>query len=400
IAGALGVIGLDIDRDGIRLERPNDPDHGDLSCNIALVAAKSLGRKPVRLAEEIIGHLSFEKDFIDKLEVAGPGFINFSFSRRYLCDEVALINRCGSSYGDSDLGVGKKLQVEFVSANPTGPLVIVSARAAAVGAALVEVLRKVGYEVEAEYYINDAGTQVAKLGRSLAARFMQREDKDVILPEDGYPGEYLIDIAERIDADVGKRWLRMTEQEKVSAFGNFALENIIHLIKNDLMGFGVSFDVFFRESELYGEGGEIEEALVLLRESGATFEEDRALWFKSTDFGDEKDRVLVRSDGSPTYFLADAAYHLNKFRRGFSRVIDIWGPDHHGHVKRLQAASTVLGAPKGWLEVLIVQWVRLIEEGRQVRMSKRSGEFIPLRDLVMDVGADAAKFFFLMRKTN
>jgi arginyl-tRNA synthetase len=257
IAGALEKLGLKAVRDMILLERPNDPDHGDLSCNIALATAREL-------ASEIASLLSFDPDFIDKVEVADPGFINFTFSRSYLTAQIAEINRLGGSYGDSNLGKGEKLQVEFVSANPTGPLVIVSARAAAVGNALANILQKVGYDVEAEYYINDTGAQVAKLGKSLLVRFKQLLGDDVPFPEDGYPGKYLLDIAERIPTGNGRRWLEMPEEEAISAFGNFAIESIIHIIKNDLMGFGVYFDVFFRESELYGRGGEVDEALALL----------------------------------------------------------------------------------------------------------------------------------------
>ena len=397
---ALSAAGLDPAEYEIHLERPNDPSHGDLSCNIALVSAKTMGRNPRELAGRITEHISFDRSFIDKVEVAGPGFINFTFSKNFLRDQVAEINRVKSDFGNSGLGRGEKVQVEFVSANPTGPLVIVSARAAAVGSAIVNVLRKTGYEVEAEYYVNDAGAQVGKLGRSLLVRFLQLRGEDVAFPEEGYPGEYLIDMAKEIPPAETERWMELPEEERVSAFGSFAIERIISSIQEDLKRFGIDFDQFFNESKLHGEGGDITRTLELLSERGVVYEEEGALWFRSTEFGDEKDRVLVRSDDSPTYFLADAAYHRNKLERGFTRVIDIWGPDHHGHIKRLQAASTVLGASPDWLEVLIVQWVRLVEEGKQVSMSKRGGEFVSLRDLIDDVGVDAAKYFFLMRKTN
>ncbi len=397
---AIGAAGLDPAGMEIHLERPNDPSYGDLSCNVALVSAKTLGRKPRELAAEIMKQISFDEGFIDGIDIAGPGFINFTFSKAYLREQIVEINRLGGSYGDSDLGAGKKIQVEFVSANPTGPLVIVSARAAAVGAALVNVLRKVGYEAEAEYYVNDAGSQVQKLGNSALVRFRQLEGEDIEFPEEGYPGEYLVEIAKEIGREKGRKWLELPQDEAVHAFGAFAIERITAMIREDLEAFGVHFDIFFNESQLYGEGGDIPKALDILREKKVTFDEEGALWFRSSGFGDEKDRVLVRSDGTPTYFLADAAYHYNKLNRGFGRVIDIWGPDHHGHIKRLEAASVVLGAPEGWLDVLIVQWVRLIEDGKQVSMSKRGGEFITLKDLVSDVGVDAAKFFFLMRKTN
>jgi arginyl-tRNA synthetase len=400
LCSALSAAGLDPEAHEIHLERPNDPSHGDLSCNIALVSAKTAGRRPRELAQQIADSVSFDGSFMDRVEIAGPGFINFTFSREFLREQVVEINRQKGDFGDSDMGKGKKIQVEFVSANPTGPLVIVSARAAAVGSALVNILRKTGYEVEAEYYVNDAGAQVGKLGLSIMARFRQLRGEDVDFPEDGYPGEYLIDIAKDIDPGDADDWLALSYEERVSAFGSFAIERITDSIREDLDKFGAHFDLFFKESDLHGEGRDIARTLGELSERGVVYEDEGALWFRSTEFGDEKDRVLVRSDESPTYFLADAAYHRNKLERGFHKVIDIWGPDHHGHIKRLQAASSVLGAPPGWLEVLIVQWVRLVEEGKQVSMSKRGGEFVSLRDLVDDVGVDAAKYFFLMRKTN
>ena len=398
IATALKKLEVEVDDGAIMLERPNDPTHGDLSCNIALVTAKKIGTNPREFAARLIDGLDLDESFIDKIDIAGPGFINFSFSEKYLTGQVSSINELGHSYGDSNLGEGRKMQVEFVSANPTGPLVIVSARAAGVGASLVNILKKVGYEVEAEYYLNDAGSQVRKLGASMMARFSQRIGEEVEFPEDGYPGQYLIDLAAEIPEDEGRAWLEKGGDEAVKSFGDYTLDKMIAWIKSDLEGFGVSFDVFFRESALHAEGAEIEEVLAMYRKSGSVYEDDGAVWFRSTDFGDEKDRVLIRSDGTPTYFLADAAYHLNKFRRGFDKVIDIFGPDHHGHIARLKAASTVFGAPDDWLTVLTVQWVRLIEDGKQVKMSKRGGEFETLADLVTDVGEDAAKFFFLMRK--
>lgn len=398
VSSAMRLIGLEYCGKGIQIERPNDPSHGDLSSNIALVMARETGRNPRELADEIVSRISLDPDIVDKVGVAGPGFVNFTFSHAYLSRQLVEINRLRSSYGSSNVGNGRRMQVEFVSANPTGPLVIVSARAAAVGAALVNVLKKASYEVRAEYYINDVGTQVEKLGRSLMARFRQRMGEEIIFPEDGYPGGYLVDLAGEIPLEEGQGWLELDEQKAVAVFGGFALDRIIALIKENLECFGVRYDNFFKESELYGEGGEVERAMEILKKSGAVYEKDGAQWFRSTDFGDEKDRVLVRADGSSTYFLADAAYHLNKLRRGFSHVVDIWGPDHHGYIKRLRAASVVLGAEEEWLEVLIVQWVRLIEDGKQVSMSKRGGEFVTLSDLVADVGADAAKFFFLMRK--
>ncbi len=400
LAAAAAAAGVPVARDDVMIERPDDPAHGDLSCNIALVAAKAAKRNPRELATAIIERLSLDPAFVERVETAGPGFINLTFAHAHLVREVREIVRLGSSYGSSGAGAGRKLQVEFVSANPTGPLVIVSARAAAVGAALVNIFRKAGYDAEAEYYVNDAGSQVAKLGASTLARFRQRLGEEAAFPEDGYPGEYLIEIAGEIAEPEGRAWLALPPAEAVPAFGRFALERIIGRIKTDLERFGVKFDRFFHESELYAGGGEIWKTLEELEAAGTVYEEEGARWFRSTDLGDEKDRVLVRSDGSPTYFLADAAYHRNKRARGFDQVVDLWGPDHHGHIKRLVSATRVLGAPAGWLEVIIVQWVRLVEDGAVVSMSKRGGEFVTLGDLVDDVGVDAAKFFFLMRKTS
>ena len=400
VGEAFAALGRPLGRELIQIERPTDPEHGDLSTNAALAAAKDFGGKPREIAAALAQRLRFDGDFISRVEVAGPGFINFTFARSYLTRQVAGINRLGGRYGDSSLGAGRRIQVEFVSANPTGPLVVVSARSAAVGAAIAAVLLKAGYLVETEYYVNDAGSQVKKLGLSLLARFRQRLGEEVQFPEDGYPGRYLADIAALIPEADGRRWLSADAGQAPKRFGDFALERMIESIRDDLGRFGVVFDSFFRESGLHREGGEIEQTLALLEERGVVYERDGALWFRSSDYGDEKDRVLVRGDGTPTYFLSDAAYHLTKIRRGYDRVIDIFGPDHHGHIARLKAAAGVLGAPAEWLEVLTVQWVRLMEDGRQVKMSKRGGEFETLADLVADVGADASKFFFLMRRTN
>ncbi|MBU8921195.1 MAG: arginine--tRNA ligase [Bacteroidales bacterium] len=397
---ALTKAGIEGILDGIQLERPNNPENGDISCNVAMIAAKKLGRNPRELAEMIRDSLELGDDFIDCVEVAGPGFLNFTFSMEYLSSQVAKINSMGASYGASDIGSGRKVQVEYVSANPTGPLVVVAARAAAVGSSLVNILRKTGHEVEAEYYLNDAGSQVRKLGLSLLTRFRQRIGEDVEFPEDGYPGDYLVDIAAEIPEETGREWLDSSDENAREAFGSLALEKITAWIREDLEKFGVRFDTFFNESTLHREGGEVTEALELYKSKEVVYEKEGAVWFRSTDFGDEKDRVLVRSDGTPTYFLADAAYHLNKFRRGYDHVIDIFGPDHHGHISRLKAASAVFGADKDWLDVMTVQWVRLIEDGQQVKMSKRGGVFETLASLVEDVGSDASKFFFLMRKTN
>lgn len=379
---------------GLVVERPRLKEHGDLSTPLAFVLAKKCGRRPMEVAAEVLAAVDFPAEVVAKVEVAEPGFINLTLADAALRANLLEVLAQGERYGSAP-PTGTRYQVEYVSANPTGPLVVVSARAAAFGSALVNLLSFVGHQVEAEYYVNDHGRQVETLGESL--RFRLKEAKGLLPAGEtigAYPGEYLREVARSVPDGEVERLLRASSVE----LGRLATDRILEWIKRDLRDFGVNFHRFFRESSLHPHG--LSQALSCLEQAGGTYERDGALYFRSTNFGDEKDRVLKKSSGEATYFLGDVAYHLDKLRRGYRRVIDIWGPDHHGHVKRMQAACRVLGAPEDWLEVLIVGWVRLVEEGKPVAMSKRAGEFVSMRELLDDVGSDVTKYFFLMRRAH
>lgn len=388
-----------VDPERIEVEVPRERSHGDLSANLALVLSSRLRRNPRAIAEELVSGLEFDSGMIEKVEIAGPGFINAFIALSWLKENVNRIVSMGNRYGFSDEGEGARVQVEFVSANPTGPLNIVSARAAAVGDSLVRLLRARGYAADAEYYVNDSGVQAEQLGASLEARFRQSLGENVEIPEGGYPGEYLVEMAGRLDASKWKRALDLEEGERRRLFAKEAIEEIVVGQREDLEAFGVAYDNWFRESSLHGSGA-VEATLRALRSAGVVARREEADWFLSTKYDDDADRVLVKSDGAPTYFLADVAYHADKRGRGYDKVIDIWGPDHHGHIPRMQAAAKALGYPDGWLEVLIVQWVNLVRGGQLVGMSKRKGEYVTMRELVEEVGADCARFFFLTRRSN
>lgn len=379
----------------VPLEVPRDPTHGDLSTNLALVLSKEVRRSPREVAERLIAALSLAEDTLAGVDVAGPGFINFRLAppalHRVLLETIEL----GPRYGQSDLGKGLRAQVEFVSANPTGPMNVVNARAAAMGNALARLLQVTGHEVATEFYVNDAGRQVDLLGLSLAARVRERRGEAVEFPEEGYQGNYIHDLAAGFPAEEVEAALADPAARR---FRDWALARMLEWQKEDLEHYGIRFDRWFRESSLHQEG-RLEEALAELEARGHVYEQEGARWFRSTTFGDEKDRVLVRSNGEPTYFLADIAYHRHKHERGFRKVIDLWGPDHHGHVARLHMGLKALGLPEGFLEIEIVQFVRLLSGGEPVKMSKRAGEFVTLRELVDEVGADNAKYLFLMRST-
>ncbi|MCL6450470.1 MAG: arginine--tRNA ligase [Acetobacteraceae bacterium] len=382
------------------LDVPRERGHGDLASNLALTMAGILNRSPRRVGQALLDHLELQGSLADRVELAGPGFLNFFLSPRWLYRVLEEVQRLGPKYGASNLGGGRRIQVEFVSANPTGPLVVVNARAAAVEDALANLLQAVGFEVEREYYINDAGHQVELLARSLEARLRELLGQTAEVPEEGYPGEYLRDLAsdllqrrgrEAVDAllalEPGQRW---------EVLGREAVAELVAQQRRTLEDYGVQFDVWFSERELRARGV-LEEALGVLERRGYTYRHEGALWFRSTALGDDKDRVLIRSGGEPTYLATDIAYHLDKYRRGFHRVIDIWGPDHHGYIARMKSAVEALGQGRDALEVLIVQLVRLLRGGEAVRMSKRGGEFVTMDELVAEVGKDAARFFFLMR---
>ena len=352
----------------------------------------------MEIAERIAGKAVFPAGTVATMEIAKPGYINLRLDRDVLLHNLTEIREQGDTYGSSDFGKRQKCQVEYISANPTGPLVVVSARAAAVGSVIVNLLRSVGFDVESEYYVNDCGNQIEALGESLRFRVRERLHRCEPGEEIGaYSGEYLKTLADGISRERVDRWEKEGEGAYAS-YGAYATNALLETIKKDLELYGVHFDGFYRESALHPEW--VERARRVIEEAGHVFEKDGALYFRTTDFDDEKDRVLVKRDGKPTYFLGDIAYHLTKLHRGYTKVIDILGPDHHGHIPRMEAAAEVLGAGAGWLEILLVGWVRLLEDEKPISMSKRAGEFISMRELIEDVGTDVAKYFFLMRRAN
>lgn len=381
-------------------EKPKWENQGDLSTNCAMQMSKAFGENPRVLAEKIAGRLA-EDPYLERVEVAGPGFINFFLSSRWMENILSEILRQGESYGSSNLGRGRRIQVEFVSANPTGPLHIGHGRGAAVGDIIANILAFTGWSVEREYYINDAGLQMDILGRSAQSRYFEicGLPEKAPFPEDGYKGDYIYDIARAIRQREGDRFLAVGLQESLEAFKAFAVESILDTIRKDLADFGVEFDVWFSEKTLY-ERDLVPSAMKALMERGFAFEKDGAVWFRSTEFTDEKDRVLIRSNGVPTYFASDITYHKEKFDRGFDRVVDVWGADHHGYVPRMKAGVEALGRDPEDLQVLLIQFVNLLRGGEQVPMSTRSGQFVTLRDVLDEVGRDATRYFFVMRRSD
>lgn len=394
LEGAVAKLGLEVD--GVEVMPPRDPSHGDASTNVALILAKKAGRNPRELAAELLDALELPEDYIESSDIAGPGFLNFRFGRAWYESVLRDVVRGGEEYGTCDTGKGRTVQIEFVSANPTGPLNIVSARAASVGDAIGTLLEATGVTVQREDYVNDAGQQVGKLALSVDARLRELRGEPFEIPEGGYHGEYLKDVAASLLAakpDLGG----MPDEERLAYLKDATIENIVAGQRADLEGFGVTHDRWFHETEL-AEAGAVEDVLERLKSSGETYEKEGATWLRTTPHGTNDDKVIVKSDGVPTYLLPDVAYHINKFDRGFDPVIDLWGPDHHAHIAETHAALEILGYPKERLEVQIIQQVNFIEGGEQVKMSKRTGNIVTLRELIADVGVDVAKFFFLMRK--
>ncbi len=380
-----------------KVEPPPREEMGDYATNAALVAGGRVKRSPRELASELAEKLSRRKDLFSRVEVAGPGFLNFWVAPSYWQTVVQRVLEKGDTYGRSELGKGKKVQVEFVSANPTGPLHVGHARGAAVGDTLARILAFAGYEVVREYYINDRGRQMEVLGRSVWLRARELSGEEIEFPQDHYRGEYIRDLAAKLLSE-RPDLLQLPEDEALSLCRDFALREILSEIRRDLEDFGVFYDVWYSEKELY-EKGEVEEALRELQEKGHLYEAEGALWFRATAFGDEKDRVVRRANGEPTYFASDIAYHREKFlKRGFDLVVDVWGADHHGYVPRLKAVLSALGVDADRLRVLLIQMVNLIEGGKLKSMSTRAGEFVTLRELLEEVGRDAMRFTFLTRK--
>jgi arginyl-tRNA synthetase len=380
----------------IMLETPRNKENGDYATNIAMQLTKIAKKPPRAIAEAIVEHINKENGSIESIDIAGPGFINITLKKDYLQEVVKTVLDQGAAYGRSNSGNGEKIQVEFVSANPTGDLHLGHARGASVGDSLSNVLDFAGYDVEREYYINDAGSQIDNLALSVEARYFQALGEERELPEDGYHGQDIIDIAGKLVDDFGDKYKNMPEKERYEFFREYGLKYELEKLKTDLENFRVPFDNWFSESTLYGSG-KIESAMNKLRENGHIFEEDGATWFRSTTFGDDKDRVLIKNDGSFTYITPDIAYHEDKIQRGFDTLINIWGADHHGYIPRMMAAIEALGYGKDKLEVIVAQMVHLYKDGERMMMSKRTGKAVTLRELVEDVGLDAVRYFFVMR---
>ncbi|WP_075983223.1 arginine--tRNA ligase [Bacillus massilinigeriensis] len=383
----------------IILEVPKDKSHGDYSTNMAMQLTKIAKKAPRMIAEELISHFDQSKASIEKIEIAGPGFINFYMDNSYLTDLIPVILEAGDSFGETNVGNHQKIQVEFVSANPTGDLHLGHARGAAVGDSLCNILDKAGYDVSREYYINDAGNQINNLALSVEARYFQALGIEKEMPADGYHGEDIIGIGKRLAEEFGDRYVNADEQERFDFFREYGLKYEMEKLKKDLEDFRVPFDVWYSETSLYHDG-KIDAALDKLRENGHIYEKDGATWFRSTTFGDDKDRVLIKQDGSYTYLTPDIAYHKNKLDRGFEKLINIWGADHHGYIPRMKAAIQAMGFSKDALEVEIIQLVHLYKNGEKMKMSKRTGKAVTMRELVEEVGLDSTRYFFAMRSAD
>ena len=381
------------------VEPPKDKRFGDMATNLALVLSGQARKKPKGLAQEIVDEIKDKAPDIEKIEIAGPGFLNFTFAPGFWQKTVLDILNRGEDYGKSTAGEGRKVQIEFVSANPTGPLHIGHGRGAAVGDSLARVLGATGHDVSTEYYINDAGRQMRLLGESVLTRARQILGKDAELPKECYKGEYIKEIAKDLLAEHEKTLLEKSETERAALGKKFAMDAILADIQKDLKAFRVEHEVWFSEKSLI-ESGAVERTFARLKENNLAYEKDGALWFKATEFGDEKDRVLVKSSGELTYFASDIAYHDHKFNRGFELLVDIWGADHHGYAPRIKGAVRALGKPPESLEIILVQLVNLLRGGEQVAMSTRAGEFETLSDVCAEVGVDAARFMFLSRKSD
>jgi len=383
----------------IALEVPKEKAHGDLATNFAMQMTRTAKKPPRAIAEALLAQLDAAEAGIERAEIAGPGFINLFMDKSYLRGVVGEALQQGDDYGRTNVGGGERVQVEFVSANPTGSLHLGHARGAAVGDALCNVLDFAGYRVEREYYINDAGNQIANLAYSIEARYKQALGMDAAMPEDGYHGEDIVQFGRELAEAKGDALLRLPDDERFAFFRAYGLERELDKIKRDLERFRVRFDHWFSETSIY-TNGLIEPTLAKLREGGHVYELDGAVWLRTTAFGDDKDRVLVKNDGSFTYLLPDIAYHLNKYGRGYDRMINIWGADHHGYVPRMKAAMEALGEDPAKLTVLISQMVSLYQGGEKVKMSKRTGKAVTMEDLMDEVGVDATRYFFAMRSTD
>lgn len=379
------------------VERPREAAHGDWAVNVAMLLAKACRKSPRDIAKLIAEYIDFTDSPIAKMEIAGPGFLNFRLRPGWLNQAAKEMLDEGECFGRSSLGAGRRVQVEFVSANPTGDLHMGNARGAAIGDSLASVLDMAGFTVQREYYINDAGNQIDKFARTLNSRYLTVCGVDNEFPEDGYPGGDLIELMEQLHSEIGDKYLELEEELRKEYLAEYGLKNKLASIKSSLTRFGVTYDCWFSERSLH-DSGQVKAAVQELEERGWLLTKDDAVWIDCSRMGpDMKPEVLVRGNGVPTYFAADIAYHKNKFQRGFDTVIDVWGADHHGHVARMQGSMEALGFRRDQLEVILMQFVRLLENGEVVKMSKRTGRFVTLDELIDDVGRDAARFLFIMR---
>lgn len=382
------------------IEKPADKKNGDFSSNIAMAGARAFHGAPRMIAEAIVKNFSLDGGYIDRCEIAGPGFINFYLSDKYYSDVLKDIVASGDSYGRSDYGEGKKILVEFVSANPTGPMHIGNARGGAIGDCLASVLDAAGYNVQREFYVNDAGNQIEKFATSLEVRYLQECGKDVELPEDAYHGEDITVHARNFFSEVGDKYANCDSQERRDALVAYALPKNIAGLEADLGKYRIKYDKWFRESTLHKDGS-VQKVIEALKERGVTYEQDGALWFKASEFGNDKNIVLIRANGIPTYIVPDIAYHYNKLvTRGYDKAIDVLGADHHGYIPRMKAALTALGLDADRLDIVIMQMVRLVRNGETIKLSKRSGKAITLNTLLEEIPIDAARFFFNLREPN
>ena len=381
------------------LETPKEKAHGDYATNMAMQLARVAKKAPRVIAEALVANIDRTKAHVEKIEIAGPGFINFHMNNSYLTELIPTVLTAGEKYGETTVGGGQKIQVEFVSANPTGDLHLGHARGAAVGDSLCNILAKAGFDVSREYYINDAGNQINNLALSVEARYFQALGLEKEMPEGGYHGADIIGIGKTLAEEFGDKYVNVSTEERQEFFREYGLKYEMAKLKQDLEDFRVGFDVWFSETSLY-KNGKIDEALEALRASGYVYEEDGATWLRSTEFGDDKDRVLIKQDGSYTYLTPDIAYHKDKLDRGFEKLINIWGADHHGYIPRMKAALQALGYDQDTLEVEIIQLVHLYKDGEKMKMSKRTGKAVTMRDLVDEVGLDATRYFFAMRSSD
>ncbi len=382
------------------IEKPANKDNGDYSTNVAMAGARAFKKAPRMIAEAIEACIDLDGTVFEKVEIAGPGFMNFFLSQQFYSDVLKDVFACGKDYGKSDYGQGKRVLVEFVSANPTGPMHIGNARGGAIGDCLASVLDWAGFSVNREFYVNDAGNQIEKFATSLEVRYLQHFDSSVELPEDAYHGQDIVDHAENFIKEYGDKYVNTDSKERRKALVDYALPKNIEGLERDLGRYRITYDKWFRESTLHNDGS-VQKVIDALKAKGVTYEQDGALWFKASEYGNDKDIVLVRANGLPTYIVPDIAYHYNKLvTRGYDKAIDVLGADHHGYVPRMKAALTALGLDASRLDCVIMQMVRLVSDGETIKLSKRSGKAITLNTLIDEVPLDAARFFFNLREPN